>query len=152
MRRAGRGSAVLDTGSRASLRELPAGQRAGRGTGLRQRVFERGQIVLAGMKLQISQQLALRLGNFLGGAGHEFHSQPRGGRSQRIALGGDVFRFDESLLFERPQYGRGLVYFLREIRRRERPAVQHAENRRGGILLLAFRSGATGAPRRGRME
>ena len=88
------------------------------------------------MKLQIRQQLALRLGKFVGGPRHELHSQPRGGSSQRIALGGDVFGFHESLLFERPQYGRGFVHLLRQICRRERPAVQHAENRRGGILLL----------------
>ena len=117
-------------------RELAAGQSARSRAGFRQRVFERGEIVLPGMKLQIRQQLALRLGDFLGCPGHEFHPQPRGGRPQRIALGRDVFRFDEALLFERPQHGGGLVHFLREIGRRERPAVEHAENRRGRVFLI----------------
>ena len=136
MRRAGRGSEARHW-LQGKSHQLSAGQRAGGGAGLGQRVFELGQIVLAGMKFQIRQQFALRLGKFFGGAGHELHSQARGGRSQRIALGGDVFGFDESLLFERPQHSRGLVHLLREIRRREGPAVEHAQDRRRGIFLLS---------------
>src|SRR5437773_677723 len=80
--------------------ELASGQCASRGAGFRQRLFERGEIVLARMKFEISQQFSFLLGDFPGCTSYEFHTEPRGGRSQRIAFSRNVFRFDESFFLE----------------------------------------------------
>ena len=84
--------------------EFPAGQRARRGAGLGDEDFDVPQIMRARMQFEIRQQLALRFwqlrGRRLGGPLHEFDTQARRRRPQRVAFRSHVFRFNESFFFE----------------------------------------------------